>query len=173
MLARGPRQPAPSSTKTRCTCSPLVSCWTPRGASWSASTPAALSAGSSLTTSSGSSATSKSADPSSREEARPAGDRTNGRLAFQETHGSGRRDDECTGGPTSTPSGGRTIAKATRGPVQVFVRTKTTGTSLHVVGVGQGSRSPGGRTSRPGARAADLATSRGAVVADHGDDRAP
>src|SRR4051812_25703983 len=92
MLARWPRQPAPSSTKTRCTCSPLVSCWTPRVASWSVSTPAALSAGSSLMTSSGSSATSESADPLPSEDTPLAGDRTDSELAFQEMYGAGRRD---------------------------------------------------------------------------------
>src|SRR3954468_14473978 len=96
MLARWPRQPAPSSTKTRSTCSPLVSCWTPRAASWSVSTPAALSAGSSLMTSSGSSATTSSADAPFLPKAPLAG-RTNAQEDRRRRRG--RRADHREGDP--------------------------------------------------------------------------
>ena len=55
--APSPRSPAPSSTPTRCTCSPPASCSTRRGTSSSACTQAAPSGGSSPTTSSAWSAT--------------------------------------------------------------------------------------------------------------------
>ena len=55
--ARSRTWPAPSSTRTRCTCSPPASSSTRQATSWSASTPAEPSAGSSPRTSPASSAT--------------------------------------------------------------------------------------------------------------------